>query len=191
MFSTTAEPWPSIWAICTDCGNAQFEYSISLLGGTPNVGDTYSFTVTYSDGTQYTGTTVTGAVTGWNGGSTVVGASDAPTDLSPSDTSSTSTTPTFTWTDPASATGSNFYYSFYIASNGVLGQLHIWDIPGNNSKSNGFSSSITSITWGTDPTGGGSTPSVGSLTTGDVYNWSIQVQDPNGNAATTGVWYQP
>ena len=36
-------------SICNDCGNAQFEYSITLLGGTPNVGDTYTFNVTYSD----------------------------------------------------------------------------------------------------------------------------------------------
>jgi hypothetical protein len=131
-------------------------------------------------------------VTGWNGGATVVSASDAPTALAPNDTSSTSTTPTFTWTDSSSALGANFSYSFYISQNtGCSGNCTIWQIPGNNSKSNGFSSSTTSITWGTDPTGGGSTPSVGSLTTGDVYNWSIQVQDVDGNSAQISVWYQP
>lgn len=178
-------------SLCSDCGNPQFGYSVSLLG-TPKAGDTYGFTVTYSDGTQDTGTTVTGAVSGWNGGSTVVAASDAPSALAPNDTNSTSTTPTFTWTDSASSMGANFYYSFYISQNtGCSGNCNIWQIPGNNSKSNGFSSSTTSITWGTDPTGGGSTPSVGSLTTGDVYNWSIQVQDSNGNSAQISVWYQP
>ncbi len=177
--------------LCSQCGNPQFGYNIPLLG-TPKVGDTYGFTVTYSDGTQDTGTTVTAAVTGWNGGATVVGASDAPTALAPNDTNSTSTAPTFTWTDSASSMGANFSYSFYINQNtGCSGNCNIWQIPGNNSKSNGFASTITSITWGTDPTGGGSTPSVGSLTTGDTYNWSIQVQDSNNNSAQTSVWYQP
>ncbi len=177
--------------LCSQCGNPQFGYNIPLLG-TPKVGDTYGFTVTYSDGTQDTGTTVTAAVTGWNGGATVVGASDAPTALAPNDTNSTSTAPTFTWTDSASSMGANFSYSFYINQNtGCSGNCNIWQIPGNNSKSNGFASTITSITWGTDPTGGGSTPTVGSLTTGDTYNWSIQVQDSNNNSAQTSVWYQP
>jgi large repetitive protein len=177
-------------SLCSGCSNPQFGYSVSLLG-TPNVGDTYGFTVTYSDGTQDTGTTVTGAVTGWNGGSSVVDASDAPSGLAPNDNISTSTTPTFTWTDSANSMGTNFYYSFYIYDQSVSCSGNCWQIPGNNSKSNGFSSSITSITWGTDPTGGGSTPTVGSLTSGDVYNWSIQVQDSNRNSAQTSVWYQP
>ncbi|HWG21772.1 MAG TPA: putative Ig domain-containing protein [Terracidiphilus sp.] len=178
-------------SICTDCGNPQFDYNVSLPVK-PNVGDTYGFTVTYSDGSQDTGATVVGAVTGWNGGSSVVGASDAPTALAPNDNNSTSTTPTFTWTDSANAMGANFSYNFYIYDqSNCTGNCNVWQIPGNYSKSNGFSSSITSITWGTDPTGGGSTPSVGSLTLGDVYNWTVQVQDTNGNQAQTQVWYQP
>lgn len=180
---------------CQDCGTPQSQYYTTLPGGTPHVGDTYDFTVTYSDGSKDTGTAVTGAVTGWNGGSTVVGASDAPSNLSPSGTNSASTTPTFTWTDPASSQGSNFYYSFNlessVASNCNGNTYTIWQIPGQNSNSNGFSSSITSITWGTDPTGGGSTPCVSSLTTGDAYYWTIQVQDQNGNEAWTSVWYEP
>ncbi len=177
---------------CQNCGNAQFQYSATLLGGTPNVGDTYDFTVTYSDGSQDTGTTVNGAVTGWNGGSSVVGASDAPTNLLPSGTSSTSTTPTFTWTDSSSSTGSDFYYSFSLyPSQNCSGNCNIWQIPGQNSKSNGFSSSIMSIPWDTDPTGGGSTPSVDSLTPDETYNWQIQVQDSYGNSAQTQVSFTP
>jgi hypothetical protein len=106
----------------------------------------------------------------------------------------TSTTPTFTWTDSSSSTGSDFNYSFYLSDNSSCsGNCTIWQIPGQNSKSNGFSSSILSITWGIDPTGDTSnvpSPDV-PLTTGDVYNWQIQVQDPNGNQAQTNVWYQP
>ncbi len=180
--------------LCSDCGNPQFDYSVTLLG-TPKVGDTYGFTVTYSDGSQDTGTTVTGAVTGWNGGSTVVGASDAPSALAPTDNNSTSTTPTFTWTDSANALGANFSYGFYMydQTNSTCSKgSNIWEIPGQNSKSGGFSSSTTSITWGTDPTGDSSnTPCVSSLTLNDVYIWAIQVQDPSGNQAQTQVWYQP
>jgi hypothetical protein len=68
----------------------------------------------------------------------------------------------------------------------------IWQLPGSNAtNSSGFSSAITSITWGTDPTGGGSNPLVGSLTQGTTYLWQITVLDSNGNAAVTQVQYQP
>jgi hypothetical protein len=56
---------------------------------------------------------------------------------------------------------------------------------------NGFSNAITSLTWGVDPTGGGSTPTLSSLSTSTTYNWQIQLQDSNGNSATTQVQYQP
>jgi hypothetical protein len=180
--------------ICTDCGNLQFGYSLSL-SGTPNMGDTYGFTVTYSDGSQDTGITVAGAVTGWNGGSTVVGASDAPTALVPNDNSSISTQPTFTWTVSSNATGANFNYSFNLSNNTCSSSCQIWQVPGNNSKSNGFASSITSIPWitsGNDVTGAsGNLPTVSALTLSDIYNWYVQVQDSNGNQASTQVQYQP
>ena len=109
------------------------------------------------------------------------------TNLAPTTGSSTSTQPTFTWTDPASA--SSYTYQFYISDNNGN---QIWQIPSNNSKSNGFSSSITSITWGTDPTGDSSnTPSPSILTTGVQYNWQIQLQDTNGNSTQTQVDYIP
>ncbi|MFP5249397.1 MAG: beta strand repeat-containing protein, partial [Acidobacteriota bacterium] len=181
---------------CQGCGNMRFEYQTSLFNGStqapivPNVGDTYAFTVTYSDGTQ--DTTGTAAVTGWNGGSTVVGANNAPSSLAPTGASGAGTTPTFTWTDPASSQGSNFNYNFYVyQSTNCSGNCNIWQIPGQNSKTNGFPSTITSITWGTDPTGEGSVPSVGSLTVGDQYNWTVQAADPESNQASTQTWYQP
>jgi hypothetical protein len=99
--------------------------------------------------------------------------------------------PNFSWTDASTSTGSGFSYSFYLSANSCSGNCTIWQIPGQNSNTNGFASSITSITWGTDPTGGGSTPSVGSLTTGDQYNWSITVQDSNGNQAQTSTSFIP
>jgi hypothetical protein len=175
---------------CGGCGNPQFQYSSAIVGATPTVGDTYDFTVTYSDGTQDTGTTVNGAVTGWNGTSTLVGASDLATGLSPTgNTDPGGTTPTFTWTYPANA--SNYIYSFSLCCDN---NATIWQIPGNNSQSNGFTSVQVpvpaGIAWGTDPTGGGSTPT-GSLTSGTTYDWQIQVQDSTGNSAQAQVSFIP
>ena len=162
-------------ATCSYCGTPQFDYYVSVNSDTPTVGDAYSLVVTYSDGTSETLTATVSAVL-----------NAFATNLAPQGTSSTSTTPTFTWTDPASA--SSYIYQFNLwDSTGAT----IWQIPGNNSNMNGFDSTITSITWGTDPTGGGSTPTVGSLTTGATYSWQISVQDANGNSAQTQVDYQP
>ena len=156
------------------CGKG-FQIGFNINTSVPNVGDNYIFNVTYSDGT-------TGSLT-----ATVTAVLNAfATNLAPQTGGSVSTTPTFTWTDPINA--SSYIYQFYMSdSNGNT----IWQIPGTNGKSNGFNSSTTSITWGTDPTGGGSTPSVGSLTLGTNYNWQIQVQDSNGNSTVMQVQYQP
>jgi hypothetical protein len=132
---------------------------------------------------------VIGTVTGWNGTSTLVGASDLATNLQPSESGSTSLTPTFTWAYPANA--GDFTYSFYM--NGPTGT--IWQIPSTNSNFNGFTSAQVpmpaGITWGTDPIESGNPPSVGSLTSGDNYQWQIQVNDSNGNQALTTVYYIP
>ncbi len=163
---------------CYYCGNPQFQ-SYSSIGSTkPNVGDTYTFSVTYSDGS--TGTvvgTVTAVLTGAN----------AVTNMAPSGNSSNSTTPTFTWTYPANP--SNYTYQFYMNDNN--GNT-VWQIPGNNSNLNGFPSTVPNIVWGTDPTGDGSnTPNVPSLTTGATYYWQLQSIDANGNQAAVQVYYIP
>ena len=164
--------------LCEGCGSNQFNFYTGIASDVPAVNDTYTFHVTYSDGT--TGTVV-GTVTG------VLGTSALATNLAPQQTNSTSTTPTFTWTYPSAA--SSYIYSFYLCcgSNG-----NIWQIPGNNSNTNGFTNSQIpgSLTWGTDPTDSNNTPST-SLTSGTTYNWSIQSQDTNGNSAQNSVWYQP
>lgn len=165
--------------LCSGCGRVQFQLYSGLGGAVPNVGDAYTFKVTYSDGTVDNGT-VTAAVTG------VLTASQLATSLSPTGTGG-STTPTFTWTYPANA--SSYIYSFYICcdTNGT-----IWQIPGSNSNLNGFPSTVTGIVWGTDPTGDTSnTPSVTTLTTGTPYSWQIQTQDSNGNQAQASVNYTP
>jgi hypothetical protein len=163
----------------TSNGHVSFQYFATLPGGTPNVGDTYDFTVTYSDGSQDTGSTINGQVTA------VLDALVTP--ISPQG-SGASTTPTFTWTYPNNA--SSYTYQFWLCCgpNGT-----IWQIPSNNSNSNGFPSSTPpSITWGTDPTNPNpaNPPNVSSLNGGTNYSWSIQASDANGNSAQVQVNFQ-
>ncbi len=176
---------------CYGCGNTQFDFYSNISGVVPTVGDTYSFTVTYSDGSQDTGSTVNGKVTAFGSTGAIVGASDLVTNLSPSATSSTSVTPTFTWTYPAGASSANYSYSFYISDNN--GNT-VWQIPGNNSNFNGFSYAqvpTATLVWGTDPISGDGSSPTGNLNTSTQYSWDIQVQDANGNQAQATTWYQP
>jgi hypothetical protein len=160
---------------CPNCGNNQFQYFVGINSATPTLGDAYAFNVSYSDGTSEVVTaTISGVVNGF------------AADLSPTGAGG-STTPTFTWTDDPTS-GGNYLYQFYMSDNNGN---QVWQIPGNNSKSNGFASSITSITWDTDPTGSTNPPSVPSLTSGKSYYWQIQAQDSNGNSAQTQVQYIP
>ena len=165
---------------CSNCGNgAEFQYSAELAGGAPNLGDEYGFTVTYSHGTVENGTVVNGAVTPFGSTGAVAGPSDLPT-LTSLNVTASSDTPTFTWTDPNFTNPGNYYYSFYLSENSC--GCNIWEIPGNNSDSNGFSNSIDSITWGTDPTNPSpATPSVSSLTHGACY-WGLTVQNSSNNS---------
>ena len=160
---------------CLTCGG-KFQYSVSIGSTVPQTGDTYSLLVTYSDGTSETLSAVVSAVV-----------TDLPTNLAPDTSGSGNTTPTFTWTDPATA--ANYTYSFQLTdSNGNT----IWQIPGANSAALGFASTITSIPWGTDPTGNAANvPTVGALTAGTTYFWSIQIRDSKGNTATWLANYQP
>ena len=155
-------------------GNSdQFSYWTNLNGATPQVGDTYTLNVTYSDGSSEVLTVTVSAVL-----------NAFATNLSPQG-SGVSTTPNFSWTDPQNA--SSYVYQFQLSDqNGN----QIWQIPGNNSNSNGFSSSITSITWDVDPTGSGDLPSVSSLNASSNYNWQITASDVNGNSAGVQVTFQ-
>jgi hypothetical protein len=161
--------------IAMQAGNnngGRFQFWPNIGGVRPTVSGTYPLSITYSDGTSET---LNPAVTG---------VLDAfVTNMSPSGSGSGNTTPTFTWTDPANA--SNYIYSFNMwdQTGG-----NIWQIPQN---SNGFSSATTSITWGIDPTGGGSAPTVPSLTVGKSYQWNISVMDTLGNSASAQTSYTP
>ena len=178
---------------CQNCGQAQFQTYQDIHNAVPAAGDTLTYSVKYSDGTTDNGVTAT--VTGWNGGGTVVGPSALATSLLPSGTTGpsagTRTQPTFTWTYPsgASTAGDNYWFSLCCNSNN-----DIWDVPGQNSNSNGFTYTQApsgSLTWNVDPSGTGSSTSVSNLTVGTQYTWTITAIDGNGNQATAGTWYQP
>ena len=101
--------------------------------------------------------------------------------LSPAGASS-SLTPTMSWTDPANP--SNYTYRFYMQDSGYS---TVWQIPGSNSKSNGLTSSTTSLNWGTDPLDSNNKPS--SLSSGQTYSWRIEVDDSNGNSTQQWVTF--
>jgi hypothetical protein len=161
-------------ALCGQTGSSCSEgFQILTNSGlnTPNVGDTYTYNVTYSDGTSGT---VTAAVTAVLNG--------FASNLAPTGTGG-SKSPTFTWTDPANA--SNYTYGFEI---GVTNGSLLWQIPSGNGN---LYSSTTSVVWGTDPLASGNTPSVSTLTDNTNYSWSIFVYDIYGNQAVTQVNYTP
>jgi len=165
------------------CGQG-FQINVGLGSVSPTINDTYTFNVTYSDGS--TGT-LTATV------SNVLGATAFATNLAPQTGTSTSTTPTFTWSYPSNPP-SGATYSFQLsASNGGT----IWQIPGNNSNSNGFPSSQipmpSGLVWDTvgDSADGDSPANITSLTLGTNYSWQLTTEDSNGNQATVQVNYQP
>jgi hypothetical protein len=161
---------------CPGCGSVQFQYHVPLNSDTPTVGDTYSLKVTYSDSSSDT-ETLSPAVTGWNGTSSLVGTSDLVTGVLPDDQAGLEAD--FSWSDPS--VDSSDLFSFYLTdSSGNT----VWQVPGSNSNFGGFSSSITSLSWGVDPNDpGNDLPPGVVLTDQAMYTWGIQAQDNNGNQA--------
>ena len=143
----------------------------------PQVNDTYGVQLGFSDGSSVT----------LNPQVTAVLDSFAQ-NLEPSGVGfgsggGTSTAPVVTWTAPtAPPAGYTYDFDFQIPNN------NDWYVPGN---ANSFTSAITSITWGVDPTSAGNTPPVSSLTLGTTYSWGVGVYDTLGNAARANVNYTP
>jgi hypothetical protein len=153
----------------------EFDYWPNINGATPSLSDVFSLNVTYSDGTPATFAVSPSAP--FNA---------FPTNLSPDWSGSSGMTPTFTWSYPSGA--SNYTYAFQLQDSNYN---TIWKIPAEHSNSNGFPSSVAPIiTWGVDPTRGGSTPSVPSLNANSTYTWQITAYDSNQNQATTEVSFQ-
>ncbi|MDR3745797.1 MAG: putative Ig domain-containing protein [Acidobacteriaceae bacterium] len=177
---------PQDVAACTSCGNPQFQWQGSTQTTVPSTNDSYGLKVTYSDGTSDASLPATV--------STVLTSAAAATVLTPQTGTSTSTTPTFSWTYPTNA--SNYTYQFWVccSSNST-----IWDIPGNNSNTKGFTSSqvpvpagIPWITSGNDILGeSGNLPTISALSTATTYTWTIQTIDSNNNYVQNTVSYEP
>jgi hypothetical protein len=152
------------------CSSSAFSIGFTLGATSPTVGDTYSFDVTYSDGT--TGTliaTVTGVLNTF------------ATSLAPQ--TGTSTTPTFTWADPVCTPCSNYTYQFNLYSPG--GQ--IWGVPNYGL---GLAPGTASVVWAVDPTDSGN-DGVSALTPGTTYTYQVVVQDNYLNSATATANYTP
>lgn len=153
-------------------GRGRFQLQANLASVRPASSADYAFTVTYSDDTsEQIDVFVTDVLDSF------------PLSLAPTSTGSGGTTPTFTWATPTSPP-SPFSYFFNINASGLGG--NIWQYPGNDNNGVGFASSTTSLLYNLD-----SKASQPSLTTGTPYNWSLIVQDANGNQAQAQVSYTP
>ena len=167
---------------CQGCGSVQFQYLTSINSDTPTIGDTYSFQVTYSDASTET---ITGSVTGWDATGSIVGPNNIPTNLDPGFTGPLA--PVFSWVDPS--VDSSDIFLFYIFDNNAN---TVWQVPASNSNSIGFPSSITSITYGTDPINPSNDLAPGAILNDQIqYTWLIQAQDSNGNQAQASVYLMP
>ncbi|MFH0887580.1 MAG: fibronectin type III domain-containing protein, partial [Planctomycetota bacterium] len=122
----------------------------------PTVGDTYTFNVTYSDGTPGT---LTDSVSG------VLNSFVASMSVD----STIPSVPIFSWTAPSSPPAS-YTYSLYINGPGAW-----WYYPDSGT---GMPSSQLSVVYNFDDN---AEPS--ALPSG-TYNWNIRVEDANGNSAT-------
>jgi hypothetical protein len=134
--------------------------SIPLGTTSPNVGDTYQYQVTYSDGT-------TGTLTG--------SMASIPNFFAQSLTVTTNGTggsspavPLFSWAAPASPP------AYYMYSVGLSGNSAFWDYPSNASMPSTTTSALYNVDGRASPT---------SLSTG-TYTWRVQVFEPGGNSAT-------
>jgi len=161
--------------------NDQTGFWMTLVGDRPALTDSYGIQVVYSDGTsEILSPPVTAVLDAF------------VTNLSPMGTGNHSgnpadTQPTFTWTAPA-APPAGYSYTFSIWDNN--GNT-VWSIPSGNSNAADFSSTITSIVWGIDPTDGTNSPTIPSLAVYTQYSWGVQVNDAAGNASMQQVPYMP
>jgi hypothetical protein len=156
----------------------EFQFWLNIGGTRPTLGDVYGLEVTYSDGkSEAVNATVTTVLDAFAQNLTV------DTTTSPA----TPTKPTFLWAAPANPPAGGYTYQFWIGPQN--GGNSIWQVPGNNSNVNGLASSVTSLIWGVDPNDGTNTPTVSSLPGATTYNWTVTVQDSNGNSAQEQVSY--
>ena len=145
-----------------------FSYWLNRNAVRPTTADTYTFTVTYADGTTA------------NLNAAVTGVIDSfALNLAPTTTGSGVTAPTFSWAAPTPTPSFSYTYrlNMYPAIGGST-----WYYP----KDGAMPSTQTSVLYNVD---GNAFPA--TLTIGTLYNWQIEVEDANGNRATQQVNYQP
>jgi len=130
------------------------------LAANPQVGDQYSFTLEYSDGTTTGATPVTYQITNI--------LNSFPTPVSPEGYVAYNPTPTFSWTTPATPPEAPYSYSFWMYG----GDLY-WG------SEDDYPSSQTSVVYNAD--GLASSPTLSADTT---YSWTLQVRDRFGNSAS-------
>jgi hypothetical protein len=171
-------------SVCPGCGvdlnsrisgrNLQLNSALA-----PAVGNAYGVKVVYSDGTSET---LNPQVTGVLPMITAL-------DLSPiGPVTASNLTPTFSWQYPTNP--SNYHYQFWLADERTW--TTTWSIPNVYSASNSFTSSVSSIPWGTDPTGViNNTPTISNMVNGDTYGWEIVAYDANGNRSQASGSYTP
>lgn len=163
LVTLTGVPTSSTLTVPMDLGvRNDGDTEFSFWSGTttrPVVDETYTFDITYADGTVETAVIAK-----------VTGVSDS-FPVSPALSSPVSTIPTFSWTAPTPAPVGNYFYSVWVGSNNNNNNTNMWDawdIPSNQ----------LSIIYGS----GDSSPA--SLQIGSSYNWNISTRDQNGNRAT-------
>jgi hypothetical protein len=152
--------------------NGNIQTPSFLNGAVPTVGDTYQFLVKFSDGTTQTiSASITAVLTSFAQSLTMD--TGAP---------HSRTVPQLTWAAPASPPAS---YTYSVCVNNQNGAFLNWCYSGGN-NSNGIPSSQTSVVFDVDGSASSS-----SLTSGTIYNWSVQVQDSDGNSAQEQTNYTP
>jgi hypothetical protein len=138
---------------------------VDLRSQAPKVGDSYTFDVTYSDGsTESFARSVTAVLESF------------PTPTYPVGSAPGATHPTFTWTAPASPPAS---YTYNIRVNDSSWN-EVWSPEGD------MPSTQTSVEFNVD-----GNASQDPLTGGTTYNWDIEVRDDNGNRASNSVQFTP
>lgn len=145
-----------------------YYYWTSLGSLRPNVGDSYTLHLGYSDGTSEDVTVTVSAVL-----------DTFPTNLAPVTGAAAGTTPTFSWSAPAPAPGFPYTYSLWMQQ---LNGGQIWQYPSNGD----MPSTQLSVSYNTD-----GTATQPSLTAGVTYVWSISLMDVQGNSAQQTVEYKP
>ena len=175
---------------CQGCSYVQFSNSEWLADETPALGDTYTFSVTFSDGTVMD---ESAQIVPFGGTTQVTGAADLPTHLFPSSDLPGQTQPTFSWTYPTFQyqTANPTTYEFQLCTSGD--NVVLWQVPSFRSGRAGFTENEIPgpLAWGIDPLDSNNKPSVTTLTTGTRYWWQIQAQDEFGNVATRQTAFIP